>query len=147
MSRFVVALVCLLGFSLPVSAAETQTVEIVSKNGVHAFSVETATTAEEQARGLMFRKEVPEGTGMLFDFGEERPLEFWMKNTYVSLDIIFVRADGTIIRIADHTQPLSEARIPSGGPARAVLEVVAGTAQKLGIRPGDKVASPVFSRK
>jgi hypothetical protein len=67
-----------------------------------------------------------------------------MKNTYVSLDIIFIRGDGTILRIAANTTPLSEKMIPSGGPARAVLEVVAGTARRLGIRPGDKVAHRWF---
>jgi uncharacterized membrane protein (UPF0127 family) len=104
-----------------------------------------ALTPEEQAKGLMFRKSVPEGQGMLFDFKQERELTFWMKNTYVSLDIIFIRADGSILRIAANATPLSEKMIPSGGPARAVLEVVAGTARKLGIAPGDHVSHPIFS--
>jgi uncharacterized membrane protein (UPF0127 family) len=127
------------------AAADTQTLEIASKNGVHAFAVEMALTPEEQARGLMYRRSLPEGRGMLFDFKSERELTFWMKNTYVSLDIIFIRGDGTILRIAANTTPLSEKMIPSGGPARAVLEVVAGTARKLGIAPGDRVAHPIFN--
>ncbi len=128
-------------------AADRQTLEIASKNGVHVFSVEMAVTPEEHAKGLMYRKEVPEGYGMLFDFGQEQQLSFWMKNTYVSLDIIFIRGDGRILRIAENTEPLSEKLIPSGGPAKAVLEVVAGTARKLGIAPGDRVASPIFNRR
>jgi uncharacterized protein len=145
-------LVALSLFSLlalpPVSrpwAADMQTLEIASKNGVHAFAVEMAVTPEEQARGLMFRRSVPEGQGMLFDFKREQELSFWMKNTVVSLDIIFIRADGRILHIAENTEPLSERMIPSFGPARAVLEVVAGTTRKLGIARGDRVAHPIFS--
>jgi len=78
------------------------------------------------------------------DFQSEKPATFWMKNTYVSLDMIFIRANGTILRIAENTVPLSEALVPSGGPVRAVLEVVAGTASRLGIAPGDRVAHPIF---
>ena len=128
-------------------AVELQPLEIVSKTGVHTFAVEMAVTPEEQARGLMFRRELPEGQGMLFDFQREQPATFWMKNTYVSLDMIFIRADGRILRIAENTVPLSEALVPSGGPVRAVLEVVAGTARKLGIAPGDRVAHPIFSER
>ncbi len=79
---------------------------------------------------------------MLFDFKPEQEVSMWMKNTYVSLDMIFIRADGRILRIAENTEPLSTKIISSQGPARAVLEVVAGTAQKYGIRPGDRVAPP-----
>jgi len=125
-------------------AAGEQTIEIVSKSGVHVFTVELALNDEERARGLMFRKELPEGRGMLFDFYDEQERSFWMKNTPISLDIIFIRRDGTIRRIAADTVPYSEDQIPSGGPIRAVLEVIAGTAKKLGIQPGDKVAAPIF---
>lgn len=128
-------------------AAEFGTLEIVTSSGVHVFSVELATSDEERARGLMFRREVPEGYGMLFDFGQEQPVAMWMRNTYVSLDMIFIRGDGRIHRIAHNTEPLSERTIPSGGPVRAVLEVVAGTARKLGIAPGDHVAHRIFDRR
>ena len=120
------------------------TLEIVTKTGVHVFAVELAVTDEERARGLMFRKELPEGQGMLFDFKRDQDVSMWMENTYVSLDMIFIRADGRIARIAENTEPLSRRIISSGGPVRAVLEVVAGTAKKLGIAPGDKVAHPMF---
>jgi uncharacterized protein len=122
-------------------AAELQPLEIASKKGVHVFAVELASTPEEQAKGLMFRRELPEGQGMLFDFHREQPTSFWMKNTYIPLDMIFIRGDGRILRIAENT----EALVSSGGPVRAVLEVNAGTARKLGIAPGDRVAHRIFS--
>ena len=128
----------------PARPAGQQTLEIASKTGVHAFSVELAETEAERRVGLMYRKELPEGHGMLFDFHTEQEVGFWMENTYVSLDMIFIRGDGRILRIAENTEPLSTRIIPSGGPVRAVLEVIAGTARKFGIAPGDRVASPIF---
>ena len=141
---FSAAALAVVGSAGQLSAKDVQPLEIVSKSGVHTFTVEMALTPEEQAKGLMFRRELPEGEGMLFDFHHEQPASFWMKNTYVSLDMIFIRADGTILKIAENTVPLSEALVQSGGPVRAVLEVVAGTARKLGIAPGDRVAHPIF---
>jgi uncharacterized membrane protein (UPF0127 family) len=137
----------LTGPSGSLAAQQLQPLEIASKNGVHMFGVEMAVTPEEQAKGLMFRRELPEGQGMLFDFQREQPTSFWMKNTYISLDMIFIRADGRILRIAENTVPLSETLVPSGGPVLAVLEVVAGTAKKLGIAPGDRVAHPIFNSR
>ena len=125
-------------------AAELQTLQIVSRTGVHAFAVDMAVTPEEISRGLMFRRELPEGHGMLFDLKREREIAFWMKNTYISLDMIFICGDGRILRIAENTQPLSERLVPSGGRVRAVLEVIAGTAKKRGLAPGDRVAHPIF---
>ena len=130
-----------------VRAASFQPLEIVTKSGVQVFSVEVATTEEEKQTGLMYRKELADGKGMLFDFNPEQEVSMWMKNTYVSLDMIFIRADGRILRIAENTEPLSTKIISSKGPARAVLEVVAGTAQKYGIRPGDRVGHPLFGTK
>jgi uncharacterized protein len=130
-----------------VSAADQGVVEIASKTGVHAFAVEMAVNDAERAKGLMYRKELPEGQGMLFDFQREQETSFWMENTYISLDIIFIRADGRILRIAENTEPLSQKLIPSGGPVRGVLEVIAGTARKLGIAPGDRVAHPIFGAR
>ena len=133
--------------SAPLRAASFQPLEIVTKNGVQAFSVEMATTDEEKQTGLMYRKELADGKGMLFDFNPEQQISMWMKNTYISLDMIFIRADGRILRIAENTEPLSTKIISSQGPARAVLEVPAGTAQKYGIRPGDRVGHPLFGSK
>ena len=126
-------------------AADKGTLEIATKSGVRTFAVELAVTDEERAKGLMFRKEVPEGYGMLFDFKQEQQVSMWMKNTFVSLDMIFIKNDGRIARIADSTKVQSEDIIPSGQPVRAVLEVVAGTAKRYGIAPGDKVAYPIFN--
>src|SRR5919198_817720 len=126
--------------SAPVGAASFQPLEIVTKNGVQVFSVEMATTEEEKQTGLMYRKELADGKGMLFDFAPEQQISMWMKNTYISLDMIFIRADGRILRIAENTEPESTRIISSGGLARGVLEVPAGTAQKYGIAPGDRVS-------
>jgi uncharacterized protein len=139
-------LIVITSAGFPASASEQQTLEIVSKSGVHVFSVELAVTEAERERGLMYRKEVPEGYGMLFDFKHEQPVSMWMENTYVSLDMIFIRRDGRILHIAENAEPLSRAIIDSGGPVLGVLEVVAGTAKKLGIAPGDRVSAPMFAR-
>jgi uncharacterized protein len=130
------------GFS---QAADKSLVEIVSKTGVHSFSVEVVDNDADRAKGLMHRRSLPEGTGMLFDFHREQDVSFWMQNTYIPLDMIFIRADGRIHRIAENTVPHSLEQVPSRGPVRGVLEVIAGTSRKLGIAPGDRVAHPIFS--
>jgi uncharacterized membrane protein (UPF0127 family) len=131
----------------PVRPAGLQSLEIATKTGVHEFLVEMAENDAERAKGLMFRKELPEGRGMLFDFHREQEVSFWMENTYIPLDMIFIRGDGRILRIAENTVPLSTRIIPSGGPVRAVLEVIGGTARKLGIAPGDRVGHPIFKTR
>ena len=93
-------------------AASVQPLEIVTRNGVQVFSVEMATTEQEKETGLMYRKELPDGKGMLFDFSPEQQVSMWMKNTYIPLDMIFIRADGRILRIAENTEPLSTKIIP-----------------------------------
>jgi len=133
--------------SAPVGAAELQPVEIVTRSGVHVFTVEVAKTDQERATGLMYRKELPEGRGMLFDFSPEQQVSMWMKNTFIPLDMIFIRGDGRIIRIAENTEPQSEKIISSGGLVRGVLEVIGGTAKKYGIAPGDRVAHPLFGTR
>lgn len=144
----VLALLALFAFSIArAGAAELQTLEIVSRSGVHVFTVEVVKTEQERATGLMYRKELPEGRGMLFDFSPEQQVSMWMKNTLIPLDMIFIRGDGRIIRIAENTEPLSEKIIPSGGLTRGVLEVIGGTAKKYGIAPGDRVAHPLFGTR
>jgi uncharacterized membrane protein (UPF0127 family) len=140
-----VALVLAIGRT-PGRAAD-DTLEIVSKTGVHVFSVELAVTDEQRARGLMERRSLPEGRGMLFKFEPDQVIQMWMHNTYISLDMIFIRSDGRILRIAENTTPLSDRIISSGAAASGVLEVIAGTARKLGIAPGDRVAHPWFGRR
>ena len=137
----------LLAVAVPARPAGLQSLEIASKTGVHVFSVELADNDADRAKGLMFRKELPEGQGMLFDFHREQEVSFWMENTYIPLDMIFIRGDGRILRIAENTEPLSTRMIPSGGPVRAVLEVIGGTARKLGIAPGDRVGHPIFKAR
>ncbi len=144
---FLAAFLVVAACASPTRAADFQPLEIATKTGVQVFSVEMATTEQEKETGLMYRKELADGKGMLFDFSPEREVTMWMKNTYISLDMIFIRSDGRILRIAENTEPLSTKIISSGGPARAVLEVPAGTAQKYGIRPGDRVAHSLFRAK
>jgi uncharacterized protein len=140
------AIVALCAFTtFGVRAASVEPLEIITKSGVQVFSVELATTEDEKTTGLMYRKELPEGKGMLFDFSPAQDVSMWMKNTYISLDMIFIRPDGRILRIAESTEPMSTKIIPSGGLAKGVLEVIAGTAKKYGIEPGDRVAHPLFN--
>jgi uncharacterized membrane protein (UPF0127 family) len=124
-----------------------QTIEIATKSGVHVFTVEIVDNDADRAKGLMYRKELPEGQGMLFDFHRDQEVSFWMQNTYIPLDMIFIRGDGRISHIAENTEPLSTRLIPSNGPVRAVLEVIGGTSRKLGIAAGDRVASPIFNAR
>ena len=108
------------------------------------FSAEIADTDELRARGLMFRHKLPEDRAMLFDFGKPRPASMWMKNTYISLDMLFVREDGTIAAVAENTEPLSLQTISVQEPVKAVVEVAAGTVKRLGIQRDDKVFHSIF---
>ncbi|MGH6676438.1 MAG: DUF192 domain-containing protein, partial [Xanthobacteraceae bacterium] len=128
----------------PARALGHATMEIVSKNGVHAFDVKLATNDAERERGLMFVKHLPEGQGMLFDFKRDQPVSFWMHNTYIPLDMIFISGNGRILHIVENAKPLSDALIPSEYPVRAVLEVIGGTVDKLGISVGDRVTGSIF---
>jgi len=119
---------------------------IDTASGKHAFDVEVMRTDEEHARGMMYRRSLAPDKGMLFEFPAEKVASFWMQNTYVSLDMIFIRADGTIHRIEARAEPLSTRSISSGAPVLAVLEVPAGTAKRLGIVPGDHVSHAMFKQ-
>jgi uncharacterized membrane protein (UPF0127 family) len=101
--------------------------------------VEIAETPQKRSFGLMYRKELPEMSGMLFLFPREEPLSFWMKNTILPLDIIFINTAHTIVGIARNTTPFSEKPLPSGGPAQFVLEVNGGFCQRHGVAVGDRV--------
>jgi uncharacterized membrane protein (UPF0127 family) len=130
----------------PVHAAKRSPLEIATSGGTRSFSVELASTGPALDRGLMYRRSLPAGQGMLFDFGSEQRITMWMKNTYLPLDMIFIGVDGRISRIAANTKPLSTSLI-SGGRARYVLEVNAGAARKLGIAVGDRVSHPAIGGK
>jgi len=112
----------------------------ISSNGrEHRFIVEVARTGEEQAQGLMFRTQLAPDRGMIFPMDPPRPASFWMRNTLIPLDMIFVRADGTIANIEANTVPYSEEPMRSAGPVAAVLEIPGGRSAELGIKPGDRV--------
>ena len=136
------------GLQLPLvfgaSAQEFLPLSITSGSGQHAFEVEIADDPRERALGLMYRRAMAADRGMLFDFGAEAPQSFWMRNTYIPLDMLFIREDGTIDSIAERTTPLSDRSVPSKGPVRYVLEINGGLSDKLGIAPGDAVASPAI---
>lgn len=103
------------------------------------LQVEVVKTPRLIKQGLMYRKDLPEDAGMLFLFNESKPRAFWMKNTYIPLDMYFIREDGVIRHIHENAQPLDETPVPSYGNAMAVLEVNGGTTQRLGIKPGDVI--------
>ena len=124
------------------SGLETVPLTIRSAKGSHRFAVEVAATPEKQAAGLMFRKSLPANGGMIFPMDPPRDASFWMENTLIPLDMIFIREDGSIARIAANTVPLSRQPVPSGEPVAAVLEIRGGRAAELGIGPGDRVSWP-----
>jgi uncharacterized protein len=147
-ARFCSALLLwLLAWSAGVHAQTLQPLAIVTASGRHELQVEFADTDASRAQGLMYRRSLAPDRGMLFDFKRVEPVSMWMQNTYVSLDMFFIRADGTIARIAQNTEPLSTRTVSSGEPVLAVLELVAGSAARLGIRPGDRVEHPMFRRR
>jgi len=108
------------------------------------FEVELATNDAERSRGLMYRKQLGAYDGMLFDFYQEMPVSFWMKNTLIPLDMVFIAADGTVRHVHANAVPLSTDTVPSRFPVRAVLEINGGSAALLGIKPGDKVKHTIF---
>lgn len=115
---------------------------IETRSAVHNFKVEVMRSAEERARGLMHRKHLPKDQGMLFDFGGKVTARMWMKNTYIPLDMLFIREDGTISNIARDTVPHSTEVLSSDGYVRYVLEISAGLSRRLGVQPGDQVILP-----
>jgi uncharacterized protein len=135
--------------AIPLASAELATFKhssltIDTVSGSHHFSIELALTPEQQEQGLMFRRSLPADAGMLFDFGESRDASFWMRNTLIPLDMLFIDADGHVADIHERAVPLSEDPIDSKVPVRAVLEVNGGTVSRLGIKLGDVVHYAIF---
>lgn len=127
---------------------ERARLEVATASGRrHAFEVEVAQSARQMAQGLMFRRVLAKDAGMLFDFGRPQPVSMWMKNTLIPLDMLFIDAEGRVIGIAERTIPMSTAVISAPSPARAVLEVNAGTAAQLGIAAGDRIVHPIFGAR
>ena len=144
------AALCLVAVLLPILAwaQAFEPLTIVTKAGQqHAFQVEVARNEADRAQGLMYRRSMAPDRGMLFDFARVEPVSMWMQNTYISLDMLFIRPDGTIARIAENTEPLSTRTITSGEPVVGVLELVAGSAKRLGLQAGDRVQHPIFKRR
>lgn len=126
----------------PLDRFPQSSVEIVSGEARHRFEVWVADTPARQVQGLMYVQRLDPDRGMLFIYGEPRYVSYWMGNTYVSLDLLFVGADGRILNIIERATPLSAEPLLSMGPAAMVLEVLAGTSERLGIKAGDRVVHP-----
>jgi uncharacterized membrane protein (UPF0127 family) len=123
-----------------------ETLDVMSKGKAHHFSIEIAADDASREYGLMCRPHMTDGHGMLFEFAQPSEQTFWMKNTYIPLDIIYVAADGKIVSIARDAKPYDETPLPSYGAARGVLEINGGLAAKLGIEPGDVIKHPFFAK-
>ena len=139
-------LLCLVSIA-PVHAQAPEPLTIATKAGSQRFQVEVARNDADRAQGLMFRRTLAADRGMLFDFGRVEPVSMWMQNTYLALDMLFIRKDGTVARVAENTEPLSTRVIPSGEPVLGVLELPAGTARRLAIAAGDQVEHPIFGQR
>jgi uncharacterized protein len=127
------------------TAQSLDKLEITTASGPHVFNVEVVDDEAGRERGLMYRRYLPADRGMLFDFKEEAPVTFWMKNTFIPLDMVFISRKGVVTGIFANAEPLSERLIPSGGPAYGVLEINGGVAQRIGLKIGDRVKHPIFS--
>lgn len=110
------------------------------------FTIEIADDDSERARGLMYRQSLAPDAGMLFDFQDERPVAFWMQNTLIPLDMIFIAADGTVRSFHERARPLDPSSIPSGAPVRFVLEIPGGRAAEIGLAVGDRLEHPRIAR-
>jgi hypothetical protein len=119
-------------------------VELVTTGGVRPIDVELAVSMAEQAQGLMYRTKLADTEGMLFLHDSPREVRMWMRNTYIPLDMVFIKADGTVHRIAERAEPLSDTVIASEGDVAAVLELNGGAAERLGLKPGDQVRHARF---
>jgi uncharacterized membrane protein (UPF0127 family) len=130
----------------PAQAMLRETLKLVTAQGEVVIQVEITETSAEKAQGLMFRTRIPERTGMLFHYEHPQEITMWMRNTYVPLDMVFIRADGVVHRIEARTEPFSESIIASRGAVTACLELGAGEAERLGLKPGDRVEHRFFDR-
>jgi uncharacterized membrane protein (UPF0127 family) len=124
------------------TAAGTDRLVLKTESGEHSYTVEIADTDRERATGLMFRRSLPEKSGMIFLYDPPQRVGMWMRNTYIPLDMVFITAEGTVRRIEADTEPFSTDLIRSGGEVAAVLELNAGQAAKIGVKPGDRVIFP-----
>jgi uncharacterized membrane protein (UPF0127 family) len=143
----VLLLVALFGYTGGLCAQDAvryESLELVTSTGTYKFEVEIAATPEQHMHGLMFRRSIGTRKGMLFIYDKPQYVSMWMRNTYISLDMIFIRADGRVHRVEASTEPLSERIIESGDRVNAILEVAGGTAAMLHLKPGDIVRHSHF---
>ncbi len=138
------ALFLVAGSGAPGRAGALEPLQIVTAGRTHEFQVEIAADDATRERGLMNRRYMAADRGMLFEFDQEAPVSFWMKNTYIPLDMIFISRAGVVTNIVADAEPLSERVIPSGPPCAAVLELNGGAAAAIGLKVGDKVRHPFF---
>ena len=152
--RALLSLVLALGLGAPAMAAcsqkpqslRTEPLSIITPHGESHFTVEIADTYRTREIGLMCRTHLAPDRGMLFDFKQTQTVVFWMKNTLIPLDMVFIAEDGRIVSIARRALPMDETPIPSAGPILGVLEIAAGRADALGLQPGERVRERIFSR-
>jgi uncharacterized membrane protein (UPF0127 family) len=148
--RAVAFLAALFALAAPViggaapDSLKVEPLDVVTHGGVKHFQVEVADTEESRELGLMFRKSLADDRGMLFDFKVVQPVSFWMRNTLIPLDMVFIGADGRVVSVASNAKPLDETPIPSKGEILGVLEIRGGLAHELGIEPGDRVRERIF---
>jgi uncharacterized protein len=142
----VLSFVLMLAILPSTAQSGSEKLTISTQSGEFPFSVEVMRSESEREKGLMFRRYLPADRGMLFDFKVEQPVMMWMKNTFLPLDMIFITRNGVVKTVVENAEPLSERIIPSGGNVFAVLEVNAGTAAKIGVKAGDRVAHPIFDK-
>jgi uncharacterized protein len=131
----------------PADALRREELKLHTTRGVHVINTEITETPEEKAMGLMFRTSLPDNAGMLFFYDTPQEITMWMRNTYIPLDMVFIRADGIVHRIEAWTQPFSEKIISSGADVSACLELAGGAAERLALKPGDRVEHPLFKTK
>ena len=132
----------------PQSGLPVESLQIVTHDGhVHRFKVEIADNDASRERGLMFRKSLAPDAGMLFDFKSPQDVSFWMKNTLIPLDMVFIDEHGVVVNVAANATPLSEANIPSAAPVLGVLEIRGGRAAELGVQAGDVVHERIFGNQ
>lgn len=144
MKKYLTSFAALAVFASPAMAQEMTPLTIQSGETTHTFRVEVADEPAEISRGLMDRTEMAEDAGMIFDFGQPRVASMWMKDTILPLDMLFVDGDGTVLAIAHNTQPGSLRQVSAGVQVKSVIELNAGRADALGIKPGDTVQHDIF---
>ena len=140
MMRIPLSIAAALLLSLPLAACSDESRLVLhTQSGEHVFTVEVVDTPETRAQGLMYRQELADDAGMLFDFEAERPVSFWMQNTFIPLDMIFIGADGVVKNVHVNARPHDPTSIPSEGPVRFVLEIPGGRSQAIDLKAGDRV--------